>query len=85
MIIILENVRVAFEKCKDLLVNIFYSVGDLFLKRNKGGAFFEKDLERERGLLIEKEEEQGAKGKNAPFLLPLGRNRGGGNGAPAAL
>ena len=49
MIIILENVRVTFEKSKDLLVNIFYLAGDLLLKRNKGGAFFEKELEREGG------------------------------------
>ena len=49
MIIILENVRVAFEKCKDLLVNIFYLVRGLFLKRNKGGAFFEKRTREREG------------------------------------
>ena len=48
MIIILENVRVTLEKSKDLLINIFYLAGELLLKRNKGGAFFEKELERER-------------------------------------
>ena len=45
---------------------------------------FVKGLKRGGGLLTEKEEGEGAKGKIAPFLIPLDRNRGGdrGTGVP---
>jgi hypothetical protein len=50
LIIILKNVRVTLEKSKDLFINIFLFGGRPILEKNKGVAFFEKELERERAL-----------------------------------
>jgi len=57
-----------------------YGGGASSLKTKKGGASFAKGLEREGGLLKEKEKGQGPKGKIA-LLPPLSRETEEGEGA----